>query len=92
MRVRRGPILDEYAEDGQAAVLVSVDVIVLSPLATTLLGLVGAEWTDARAVTAGLLDAFGAPPDGSSAEAMTVDALRSLAERRVLVVDDAADL
>jgi hypothetical protein len=92
MRVRRGPIVDEYAEDGEAAVLVGVEVIVLSPLATTLLGLVGDEWTDAGAVAAGLVDAFGAPPDGTSAEAMTMHALRSLAEHRVLVVDDAADL
>jgi hypothetical protein len=92
MRVRRGPILDEYAEDGEAAVLVGVDVIVLSPLATTLLALVGDDWTDARAVSAGLVAVFGSPPDGSSAEAMTVDALRSLAEHQVLVVDQAADL
>jgi hypothetical protein len=92
VRVRRGPILDEYAEDGEAAVLVGVDVIVLSPLATTLLGLVGADWSDGSAVAAGLVAAFGSPPDGSSAEAMTVAALRSLAEHQVLVVDEAADL
>jgi hypothetical protein len=92
MRVRRGPILDEYAEDGEAAVLVGVDVIVLSPLATTLLGLVGADWTDAGAVTAGLVSAFGTPPDGSSADVMTRDALRSLAAHQVLVVDETGDL
>lgn len=88
MKVRRGDIADEYVEDGQAAVLIGTEVIVLSPLATALLTLIGDDWTDARAVTAGLVRVFGEPTEGLSADAATAEALRALAVRRLVELEE----
>jgi hypothetical protein len=92
VRARRGAISDVYVEGGQAAVLVGTDVVVLSPLATTLLGLVGEDWADLRDLAAGLVEAFGAPPAGTGPTSATVAALHVLAERRVVELEETIEL
>ena len=92
MRARRGKISDLYVEDGQAAVLVGTDVVVLSPLATTLLGLVGEEWADLRDLAARLVEVFGTPPAGTAPTSATAAALHVLAERRVVELDATDEL
>lgn len=92
MRARRGEIIDEYVENGEAAVLVGTDVIVLSPLATALLALVGDHWTDLGDVAAGLVRSFGEPPDGVAADVATADALHALAAHDLIRIDEIADL
>lgn len=91
MRARRGNITDEYVEDGQAAVLVGTDVIVLSPLATALLALLDDDWADVRDVTAGLVRSFGTPPEGVPPEDATVAALRALAVHGLVELDEIPD-
>jgi hypothetical protein len=91
MRARRGEIADEYVEGGEAAVLVGTEVIVLSPLATTLLALVGDDWTDVDVVSDGLVQVFGEPV-GGEATAATLDALRALELRGVVELDAIEDL
>jgi hypothetical protein len=92
VKARRGDIADEYVEDGQAAVLVGTEVIVLSPLATVLLGLLGDDWVDARVVTEGLVRGFGKPAGPVSAGVATVEALRALAAHRLVELDDIGEL
>ena len=92
MKARRGDIADEYVEDGQAAVLVGTEVIVLSPLATALLGLIGDDWVDARVVTEGLVRGFGEPAGQLSADAATAEALRALAAHRLVELDEIREL
>jgi hypothetical protein len=88
MRARRRPVVDEYVEDGLAAVY-SEDglVVLLSELATTTWELLGQGWVAADDVTAELVRAYGDPPEGG-AERLTADALRSLAEMHLVELDD----
>jgi hypothetical protein len=90
MRARRHEVVDEYVEDGRAAVY-STDgmVVLLSELATTAWELLGPDWLPADRVTAGLVREFGNPDDGD-AERLTEDALRSLAELRLVDLDEDA--
>jgi hypothetical protein len=90
MKVRRLPLVDEYVEDGEAAVFVGGRVVVLSPLATHLLGLVTDDWTDLAAVSEGLVEAFGTPPAGSAAEA-TAQALRALQAEGVVEIENSVN-
>jgi hypothetical protein len=87
VKARRVPVVDEYTEDGEAAVFVDGRVVVLSPLATHLLGLVDDEWTDLRTLSHGLEAAFGVPPIGSAAEA-TAEALEALEAEGVVEIEN----
>lgn len=80
MIVRRRPYLDEYVEGGESAVLIDDQVFVLSPLATTILAVIGDRSASVTEVADVLLDAYGEPPDGSDLVAATTSALESLAE------------
>jgi hypothetical protein len=90
MRARRREVVDEYVEDGRAAVY-SEDgmVVLLSELATTAWGQLGAEWVAAEQVTAELVREFGDPGEGAAGQ-LTEDALRSLAEHRLVELDEDA--
>lgn len=88
MRARRVPVRDEFTEDGEAAVFVDDKVMVLSPLATHLLGLVGYDWTELPTLAGGLVDAFGEPPAGQSAAEATSNALRTMAAQGIVTIAD----
>ena len=93
MRVRRLPVTDEYLEDAEAAVFVDGKVVVLSRLATYLLGLLASGWTELAALAEALVEEFGDPPSGQSATAATLDALHTLeAEGIVEMADPVKDL
>jgi hypothetical protein len=79
MRVRRRPVLDEYAEGGQVAVFSESGlVVVLSELAGVAWQGLGDQWTGADDLAAMLVGVFGEPPDGRTALEMTEHALRTL--------------
>lgn len=104
MRARRLEIVDEYVEDGRAAVYTTAGMVVLlSELATSAWGLLGDDWVASAQLAERLVDEFGAPgdpedsddsgepgdadgphdphdPDDRSADRLTEDVLRSLAE------------
>ena len=90
MRARRLAVVDEYVEDGEAAVFVDGRVVVLSPLATHLLGLVTHEWTDLTTLSRELEAAFGAPPTGSTTDA-TGEALLALAAEGVVEIENSVN-
>ena len=90
MKARRLPLVDEYVEDGEAAVFVGGRVVVLSALATHLLGLVSDDWTDLTTLSEGLVAAFGTPPTGSAAEA-TAEALRALEAEKVVEIENSVN-
>ncbi len=85
MKARRRPLIDEYVQDGEAAVFVDGNVVVLSPLATHLLGLLGEAWVEVRTLAAGLVAEFGSPPDDADGIDATAEALRAL--DRMFVVE-----
>jgi hypothetical protein len=87
MRVRRLPVLDEYVEDGDAALFVDGRVIALSALATRVLHVVGEDVMGVEQVAQALVDAFGPPPDGGAAMGETLDAVRQLAALGLLAVE-----
>ena len=90
MRARRREVVDEYVEDGRAAVYSDDGVVVLlSELATKAWELLGAEWVATEEVTAQLVREFGDPGEGG-AEQLTQDALRSLSELRLVDLDEGA--
>jgi hypothetical protein len=90
MRARRRAIVDEYVEDGRAAIYSEEGVVVLlSELATLAWHLLADRWTPAERVTAELVREFGEPPEGSAA-ALTEDALRSLAAMHIVELDEVA--
>jgi hypothetical protein len=79
VRARRRPVIDEYEQDGEAAVFVDGNVVVLSPLATHLLRLLCEDgWTDVDTLAADLVEAFGPPPDDPIGVSTTAKALGSL--------------
>lgn len=88
MRARRHPVVDEYVEDGRAAVY-SDDgmVVLLSELATKAWEVLGADWVAAEEVSAALVREFGDPGDGE-ADRLTEDALRSLAELHLVDLEE----
>lgn len=87
MRARRRRVVDEYVEDGLAAVYSEAGVVVLlSPLATTAWGVLGEGWVDSDDVSRALVDEFGPPPEGG-AEQLTAQALRSLSELQLVELD-----
>ena len=88
MRVRRLPVLDEYAEDGQVAVFSETGlVVVLSELAGVAWDALGEDWTSAEHVAEGLVREFGDPPEGRTALELTEDALHALSGHGLVELD-----
>ena len=91
MRARRRTVVDEYVEDGRAAIYSDDGVVVLlSELATLAWGLLDDRWTSAERVADALVGEFGEPPGGDAA-GLTADALRSLAAMHIVELDEEAD-
>jgi hypothetical protein len=90
MRARRREVVDEYVEDGRAAVY-SDDglVLLLSELATKAWEVLGAEWVVAELVAAELVREFGEPEEGDAGR-FTENALRSLAKMHLVELDEGA--
>jgi hypothetical protein len=88
MRVRRREIVDEYVEDGRAAVY-SHDgmVLLLSELATSVWEALGDDWVSSTHLAEVLVREYGDPGDGQ-ADQLTKEALRSLAEMSLVELDD----
>jgi hypothetical protein len=80
--------VDEYVDGGEAAVFVDDKVVVLSPLATYLLGLIGDDWTELTTLAEALVAAFGEPPTGQSAAEATSDALRTMEAQGIVAITD----
>jgi len=88
MRVRRLEVVDEYVEDGRAAVYTTRGmVLLLSELATAAWGALGDEWVPSTEVAEALVLEFGDPAEGD-AERLTEEALRSLAEMALVELDE----
>ena len=76
--MRRLPVQDEVVEGGESVVLVDGRVLVLSPVATTILALVGEDCVSLPRIVEGLVTAFGDPGGNVGIVAMTESALRDL--------------
>ena len=88
MRARRLAVVDEYVEDGRAAVYTSQGmVLLLSELATSAWGALGDTWVSSAEVAEVLIREFGEPGDGEALR-LTEDALASLAEMALVDLDD----
>lgn len=71
MKVARTPVLDEYVADGELVVLLPDSrVVALSPVATALLSLLGAETWEVGDLAEALVEVVGAPPEGSHLQAV----------------------
>ena len=90
MRVRRLPVVDEYAEDGRRALHLGATVIALSELGSAVVEEVGPVWTDLEAVTDALVARFGPPPDRDAAS-VTREAVDDLRAQGVLEVQEDLD-
>ena len=87
MRVRRAPLGDWYAEDGEGIALVGEEVIVLSALGTFVVEhLSESTWAPLADVTDLLVAHFGAP-EGVSASALTAEVLTQLTGLGVVLTD-----
>lgn len=90
MRARRLDVVDEYVEDGRAAVYSEQGmVVVLSELATVAWSVLGDDWVPADEVAAALVAEFGEPAAEDGALELTEQALRTLAEHALVDLDDA---
>ena len=78
MRVRRRPVLDEYVDGDESAVMVGDQVVVLSALATTLLALIGDEETETAFLAQQLIKRYGPPSDDLDGLKSTQEALNDL--------------
>ena len=91
MRARRLDVVDEYIEDGRAAVYSSRGlVLLLSELATTAWEVLGDEWLPSEFLAATLVGEFGDPGEGEAGR-LTEEALRTLAELELVELDEGAD-
>jgi hypothetical protein len=89
MRARRLAVVDEYVEDGRAAVYSEAGMVVLlSELATVAWSVLDTEWTSAESVAVALVAAFGSP-EAADAQSVTESALRTLAEHGIVELDGA---
>ena len=86
MRVRREELHDVYVEDDRCAVYVQDEVIVLSPVATTVLLATSSEWTPLSDLTDAVEQQFGPPPTASTEETLR-GLVRELANFRILSVE-----
>ena len=88
-RVRRLPVVDEYVEDGRAAVYAgNGEVVALSELATWAWSALTEDWTAVAEVASALVEEFG-EPEGLDAVAATEATLRTLAEHGLAELDPA---
>ena len=88
MRARRLGVVDEYVEDGRAAVYTTQGmVLLLSELASSAWGALGESWVSSTEVAAALIAEFGDPGEGDGLR-LTEDALRSLAEMALVELDE----
>ena len=86
MRLRRGEVKDWYVEHGESAVLIEGHVLVLSPLATHVLEVLGSAWASTDVVVERLVEHFGEPASGD-ADALARAAIETLVEWGVVVLD-----
>lgn len=87
MRARRLEIVDEYVEDGRAAVYTTQGMVVLlSELATAAWVMIGDGWVPATEVAASLVSEFGEPAEGETHD-LTEESLRSLAEMGLIELE-----
>jgi hypothetical protein len=85
-------VLDEYVEDGVAAVFVDQQVVVVSELATELLHLIPEGGAELEALADGLVETFGPPPAGGDGLAATRNVVKELAEQGLVdVVEEPRD-
>jgi hypothetical protein len=90
MRARRLEVVDEYVEDGRAAVYTAKGMVVLlSELATSAWTAIGGDWVGSDVLVERLVAEFGDPGEGV-ADGLTEDALRSLAEMSLVELDESA--
>jgi hypothetical protein len=88
MRVRRRAVVDEYAEDGRAAVYSHEGVVLLlSELGAHAWAALSDGWVTADEVTAALVREFGEPGEGDAGQ-MTEAALRSLADMHLVDLEE----
>ncbi|GGD15107.1 PqqD family peptide modification chaperone [Nocardioides daphniae] len=87
VNVRRLPVIDEYVEDGRSAVLVEGRALTLSEIATYVLSRIDEEWTAYDALVATVEEEVGAPPEGSTGEALE-QLLRDLAGHHLVELDE----
>ncbi len=88
MRARRLAVVDEYVEDGRAAIYTTPGMVVLlSELATSAWGVLGDDWVATTEIAAHLVAEFGDPGDGA-ADRLTEEALRSLAAMELVELDE----
>lgn len=88
MRARRLSVVDEYVEDGRAAIYTDEGMVVLlSGLATAAWQVLGDDWTPMSEVVAALVREFGDPGEGQAPE-LTAEALRSLADNSLVELAD----
>jgi hypothetical protein len=88
MRARRLEVVDEYVEDGRAAIYTTFGMVVLlSELATCAWSLLGDEWVPTAEIAAHLVGEFGDPGEGA-ADRLTREALQSLAEMSLVELDE----
>ena len=86
-RARRLEIVDEYVEDGRAAVYTTQGmVLLLSELATAAWVMIGDDWVPTTEIAGALVDAFGEPTQGSTDD-LTEESLRSLAEMGLIQLE-----
>ena len=83
MKVRRLPFVDEYVEDGEAAVMIESHVVVLSAMATEICLFLAAGTHDVGELASHLVDCFGEPPE-LAAETMTLRMLDELAAQKLV--------
>jgi hypothetical protein len=89
IRARRYEIVDEYAEDGRTAVYTRDGLVVLlSELASLAWSALGEDWMTVDAVAEVLVAEFGSPPAGGSVSESTEAALRALADRGLVELDE----
>jgi hypothetical protein len=87
-RARRLPVVDEYVEDGRAAVYAgNGDVVALSELATGAWASLTEEWTSVTELSTALVAEFG-EPEGIDALVATEATLRALADHGLVELDD----
>ena len=86
MNVTRGDLHDWYVEGDDSAVFVGDQVLVLSPIATAILQVVGEETASLDEISEALLDRFGDP--GRPVAEVTGEMLRELAEQGVVRLSD----
>ena len=83
MRVRREELHDVFVEDGRCAVYVQDEVIVLSPVATTVLLATGNKWISLSELADLVEQEYGPPPRQTTEETLR-GLVRELANFRIL--------